>query len=119
MTQDITLLRDIMLFVEEQPPATSIHSGELAERFPDLEELFIAEHVLQLKNEGLIEGFAKIWEREKTSKIRIERITASGHEFIRAVKNDSIWRKAQKFAVEQGTALTLALLLHFLKTTVE
>jgi hypothetical protein len=115
MTQDLNLLRGIMLFAEEQPVATAFHLSNLKERFPEADELVIADHVIQLKEEGLIQGFAEIYPREKMAKIRIERITSPGHDFIRALKDDSVWSKTKKEVIDQGKAASIGMIVEYAK----
>jgi len=113
MTQDLNLLRGIMLFAEEQPAATSFHLHNLKERLPDSDETVIADHVLQLKEEGLVEGTVLLYPKEKTAKIRIERITSQGHDFIRALKDDSVWSKTKKEVIDQGKAASIGMIVEY------
>ena len=105
-----------MLFAEEQPVATAFHLHNLKERFPEADELVIADHVIQLKEAGLIEGFAEIYPREKMAKIRIERITSPGHDFIRVLKDDSVWSKTKKEVIDQGKAATIGMIVQYATT---
>jgi hypothetical protein len=116
MNQDLNLLRGIMLFAEEQPVATALHLHNLQERFPDFDKMVIADHVLQLKEEGLIEGTVLIEAKAKLAKIRIERITSRGHNFIRLLKDDSVWNKTKKEFVDQGKAATIGMIVEYATT---
>ena len=116
MTQDLNLLRGIMLFAEEQPAATAFHLHNLQERFPETDEMVIADHVLQLKEEGLVEGTVLIYPKEKMAKIRIERITSQGHDFIRLLKDDSVWSKTKKEVIDQGKAATIGMIVQYATT---
>ena len=102
-----------MLFLEEQPAATAVHSHQLQERFPDFDEMVIADHVLQLKEENLIEGTVLIYPKEKMSKIRIERITNQGHDFIKALGDESVWKKVTKEVIDQGKAFSIGLIVQY------
>lgn len=115
MTQDLNLLRSIMLFAEEQPVANAFFLHNLNERFPETDELVIADHVIQLKEEGLIQGLAEIYAKEKIAKIRIERITSSGHAFIRVLKDDSVWSKTKKEVIDRGKAATIGMIFEYAK----
>jgi len=105
-----------MLYAEEQSVATAFHLHNLKERFPEADELVIADHVIQLKEEGLIQGFAEIYAKEKMAKIRIERITSQGHDFIRLFKDESVWSKTKKEFVDQGKAATIGMIVEYATT---
>ena len=117
MTRDLNLLRGIILFVEEQPAATAVHGHQIEERFPDFDKMVIADHALQLKEEDLIEGFVQLYPQEKMSKIRIERITSQGHDFILALKDDSVWSKMKAEVIDQGKAFSVAMLVQYATAT--
>jgi len=97
MKLDMELVRAVLLKVEEIPFDGASHDISVDGRSPDE----IAYHVMLLHEAGLIEAIdlGVCW--------KPVRLTFSGHEFLDAARNDSIWEKARTAVVESTGVLTI------------
>ena len=106
MKRDMDLIRTIMLHLESFPDADLNLEEVVIEGHGD--ETVLG-HLLLLREAGFIE---MIYERfgGGESQIFIHRITWAGHEFLEAVRNETIWAKSTKVIMSAGVGLGWPLL---------
>ena len=116
MERDLTLLRDLMLAIEKMPSDTPLRGGFFRERFPDTDPYDLGDHVHQLIEAGLLEGKVHFYQRQSIPNVGVDRITTWGHDFIRSVKDDTVWNKVKDEVIDTGKAFTLSMLIDYMKT---
>lgn len=104
MKLDMTLVREILDYVEDRPAGELIQS--VAVNCDDLHT--VAEHLRLMIDEGLLDGEVHI-DREQGSRFLIEGLTWSGHELLQAIRNETVWKKVSAKATAVGGGLTLAI----------
>lgn len=114
MKRDLDLLRDIMIYLEENLiPGGNIQSTDIS-LYDDSDEEYkkLSEHIKLLIEDGLIEakpimvgGFAIFM---------ILRITSKGHDFLDALRNDTVWNNTKEKMKEIG-GFTLGIALDIAK----
>jgi hypothetical protein len=104
MKRDMDLVRKILFAVEEAEP--EVGGVELEIEGYDEETVF--EHLRLLAKAGYLEAFDL--STLETSEWRPARLTWSGHDFLDAARNDSIWTKAKSRLLDQGVGLSIELL---------
>jgi hypothetical protein len=102
MKRDIELLREILLFVEAQDPNDA--------RIPDIEiagytDHEVCDHVHVLEGAGWLRGVGYTLEPHSTA----VGLTMSGHDFLDAIRNDTVWRRLMKTVAEKGGGIPLDL----------
>ena len=114
MKRDLDLCRRILLAVEESDHDP--HEYMELDFWHDYPDGSVSYQVMLLDEEGLVEAV-----RLNTIGTRSpygwfpKRLTASGHNFLDASRNDDIWNEGKRRANEVGTAslpVVLELLLH-------
>ena len=113
MIRSPDLLREIMLAAEKQPAGENIFLSALRSLHGDIHEL--AEHVQLLRDAGFLDATVHTHGRVMMPKAIINRITNTGHDFIRATKEDTIWNKAKEKVITPAGSWTLELLLEYAK----
>ncbi len=109
MPRDMDLIRQLMLRFEKN--ITSIPEGRT--------ELEVAYHVKQMIDAGLIDG--QVIMAPSPGK-RIPRsfvfgdITWRGHDFIEAIRNDTVWARTKEHFIQKSASWTLDLIVEFLKS---
>lgn len=108
MKRDPDLIRKLMLRLEEAPASTVMQGSDLRDIEPD--DARLVEHLQLLLDEDFIEGSnAGGWEVNAEAFI-IQRITSSGHDFIDAIRDDTIWEKTKDKAAKVGGSVSLGTL---------
>jgi len=104
MKLDLGLVREILDDVEAQP------AGQLIQRVAvQCDNVHtIAEHVRLMINADLLDGDATV-DRERGSHYLIEGLTWDGHDFLKATRNEAVWRKILSKASAIGAGLTLGI----------
>ena len=108
MKRDMDLVRPILLRIEESNNDSRLGINDL--EIPGYSSAEVSYHVMILNEAGLIETYHlstmanDIW--------RPKRLTWSGHEFLDAARNDSIWKKAKEKASSMNFELLKELLLN-------
>ena len=104
MKRDMDLVREILLATENK----SDFSSWLV---PDIEgytKLEIYYHIKLLIQAGLVEG--ENLSSDSGDKWVIKTLTSTGHDFLDASRNDTIWNKAKDSIKSKGLSLTFDLL---------
>ena len=104
MKRDMDLIRRLMLDIEKEPAGTQTSGDELLREGDD--QAVVAEHLKLLIEQELINGKGyQTLSSLDAAHILIFSITWQGHEFLDAVRNDTVWKKTKdKVASVGGTA---------------
>lgn len=103
MKRDLDLLRDIMIYLEENlAPGEHIQSTNITlyDR-SDEEYKKFSEHIKLLLDDGLIET-AKPLVAQGFSLFVIKRITSRGHDFLDALRSETVWKRTKEKMKEIG-----------------
>lgn len=116
MKRDLELVRTILLEAEQIDPANP-HLP--ASHFENVEPAVLGEHFRLMHEKDLIVAH---WISVNSGVIHpqsISRVKNEGHDFLEAIRNDSVWKKTlNKIGGTTGAAtleLTKAIALHFLR----
>lgn len=106
MKRNWDTIRDILIRLEEMPPEKAgLQLSDFSSE--NLHEL--AYHVELLIEAGLIHGqMSKTLGRGVPCFI-IQRLTWEGHEFVDAIRSDTVWQKAKTSFVKEGLSMTFDL----------
>ena len=102
MKRDLSLMRDILIYIEEIPDGHHIVSSEI-----DIEgktQSQISHHCALLDDESLIVGHP-LDDTDDTPDYYIERLTSRGHSYLDSVRDESTWKKVLEEAKKQGGSL--------------
>ena len=111
MKRDLELIRKLLLFFENREEVTVMNYNKINNeeelRIDDYNGGLIVDHITLLYEAGYLDG-----EPEKTKTGRIiavhpYRLTWDGHEFLEAMRNESIFRKAVSITKEKSLNLPL------------
>jgi len=103
MKRDLDLIRTLLIRAE---------SGDT--ELPCTKEEF-AYHVALLKDAGLVEGDVLIGSSGQPAEAHITRLTWTGHEFLDAARNNTVWNAAKEKFIKPGASWTFSILLEWLK----
>src|ERR1035441_2631155 len=106
------LLREIMLAAERQPAGKLMTGTSLKACCGNPHEL--GDHVHQLIKAGYLDGVVH-FNSGLTPKIRIHRITPTGYEFLRFMREDTTWKKVKEHIRRPAVNWTLQLALEYAK----
>jgi hypothetical protein len=98
--RDLDLIRAILLRVESDGKLgiPGVHTDEE-----------IADHALQLKESGLVEGEIVRNRIGIPCEAVITRITSSGHDFIAKIRNETVWAKTKAYVLKHSPDWTISL----------
>lgn len=113
MKRDMEVIRKI-LFAGEEPPNPKSVSG--LTRIPDIEPLVAAYHVALLKDAGYVEATVDKKANGLPWRFMGLRLTWTGHEFLDAMRDDTVWKKVKKHVIRPGVSWTVSLFFEALKT---
>ena len=112
MKRDMELVRAILIELEQCPDQGDCHEIHI----PDHTDDEISSHVELMQEAGLVEAIdfssfdGKCW--------KPQRLTWDGHEFLDAVRSDTVWAKAKDKVMSTTGTLTLEALKVALSTVV-
>jgi hypothetical protein len=89
MKRDMNLVRKILLFVEALPPGNTSVDLVIAGHSPDEIEY----HALMLVERGLLKDSGGLIVAHDELSVFPDALTFEGHDFLGAVRNDTVWRK--------------------------
>jgi hypothetical protein len=104
MERDMDLVRKILLATEEKDDFTSL----LKPKIEGYDETEVYYHIKLLIQAGLAEG--KDLSTYSGVNWAVTSLTSSGHDFLDASRNDTIWNKAKESIKSKGLSLTFDLL---------
>ena len=111
MKRDFDLIRRILTDIENIPAGKSMNNIN----YPEYNRSVVDHHIILLDEAGLIK--AKILKTMGgIGAVHITGLTWSGHDFLDAMKDDTIWNKAKESVLKPGASITFGLLLEWLKT---
>lgn len=105
MKRDMNLIRQILLWADEQP--NGIFSGN-----PTIEgytEEQIGYHVYLMEQAGLVKAAVRGSIGLPSPFGLILEITWTGHDFVDAIKDDSLWKKATTTVIKDGASFSFDL----------
>ncbi len=110
MKRDVDLIRNILLKVEETDDTELSAKRFTVEGY---DETIVARHIELLQEADLVD--ANIVKTQiGTTAAWIHRLTWSGHEFLDAARNDTVWNKAKDYLTTRGVTLSFEALKLFL-----
>lgn len=101
MKRDIELTREILVALEE----LESFDEPVIPNIPGRSKHELVYHIKLLSEAGLIE--AQNWSTGDGSEWVATSLTSSGHDFLDAARNNTIWEKAKTMVVDQGSVLTI------------
>jgi hypothetical protein len=116
MHRDPDLLREIMLAVEAQPAGKKIYGSDLKTSCANSEE--VADHVQQLIEAGCLDGTVHFNFGEIPPKIVINRTKNAGHDFLSAMREDTVWQQVKKNVMLPAGSWTIGIALEYAKTVI-
>lgn len=115
MTRDMDLVRELLISIEQLSPGTHLFDVPPGDADPAV----AYEHVRLLINAGYVDGKAIGIMGTNVGQLLISGLTWEGHDFVEAVKNDTVWSKTKAAINAQGGNATVeivkALATAFLK----
>jgi len=113
MQRDMDLVREILVAVETAPYGTVGQNS-----LPDHDPLVVAYHIDLMEEAGLVEAAVARADGAGAIAARVNKMTWSGHEFLDAVSDDSIWTKAKQKAGTASFEVLMAVAVALLKARV-
>lgn len=111
MKRDMDLIRRIALEVEAMEPGFVLTGSE------DIDKASFAAHVIWMEEAGLVK--AAIHEPlSGLPKVQVSRLTWAGCEFVDAIRDDTLWKKAKANVLKPGMSFTFDVLKEWLKTEI-
>jgi hypothetical protein len=107
MKRDMDLIREILL--EKEAEHTHMHLPHCSSQQE------FAYHVALLKEAGLVEAIVRTDHKGMPEAASIIRLTWTGHEFLDAARNDSVWKNAKDKIIKAGGSWTFSILGDILK----
>jgi hypothetical protein len=101
MKRDMDLVRNILLQIEGDGKILSIEGYE---------KDVILKHLELLEEAGLIKASFLRANQVGVVSAHVERLTWSGHEFLDAARNDTLWNKAKGIVGEKAGTVSFAIL---------
>jgi hypothetical protein len=114
MKRNLDLIRHILFECEKSPPAEPIMTLEVPDNVSGAE---VAEHIEIMAEAGLLDAEVLNTHDDSTAFI-IRKITWEGHDFISAVREDTLWRKAKEAIIKPGASFTFDVLKEWLKAQI-
>lgn len=106
MKRDWDIIRSILVRVEEMPP----EEGALQlSAFPIEQRAAVSYHMELLIEAGLVSGKMSKTLGPGPFNFIAMRLTWQGHEFIDAIRSDTVWQKTKKSFVSNGISMTFDL----------
>lgn len=116
MQRDPDLLRNIMLAAEKQPAGQKLYGSGLRELCGNTHEL--ADHVHQLIKSGYLEGVVHFNDADTPPKVVIQRVSSAGHDFLQAMREDTIWRKVKEKIMQPTMSWTIGLAVAYAESII-
>lgn len=112
MKRDLDLIRRLCLELEALPAG-----AEPIKALADVQKAEFSEHARMLIEAGLAEGTLSN-PMNGTGTVFLRRLTWSGHDFVSAARDDTIWRKAQESILKPTASFTFDVLRDWLKAEI-
>tara|TARA_R100000789_G_C2882827_1_gene115057 strand:- start:53 stop:430 length:378 start_codon:yes stop_codon:yes gene_type:complete len=95
MKRDLDLYREILMAMEARPAHEGIMMSLPDHKEDEEEHLRVSEHVHTMHKAGLIEGYTTALADGRRLNWQVIRITNEGHDYIDAIRKDTIWEKTK------------------------
>jgi hypothetical protein len=102
MKRDMDLIRNILLQTEAGQPIVG-------------EKTAVVYHIALLKEAGFVEAVIRNGPLGMPSEAVIRRLTWAGHDFLDAMRDETIWKKAKDKFIKPGVSWTVSILAEWLK----
>ncbi|TAN62565.1 DUF2513 domain-containing protein [bacterium] len=112
MKRDFDLIRRLMKDIESVPAGKKYK--DIGYLLPDYDADTVYKHISLLLDANLIKGRTVNLMRG-ISGVVIDGLTWSGHDFLDAAKDDTLWNKAKETVLTPAVAITFELLCDWLK----
>ena len=109
MKRDFNLVRKILQDMENAEPMKIFNGFP----FEGYDKPTVHEHIELLIEAGLLDG--KVHRTRDSSMPMVSRLTWAGHDFLDAMKDESIWKKAQDSLLKPAGGVAFDVLLEWLK----
>jgi Hypothetical protein (DUF2513). len=96
------LIRSMLMAIEEAPAGETVRGEALG--FDDVDAYTLAAHAQLLHERGLIEG--SFLPETIPVHFRVFRITWNGHEYLDAIRNETVWTETKTTIRKRGLELT-------------
>lgn len=114
MKRDMDLIRRIALEVEKMEYGYAlVDMGE-----EGVDDTAFAMHVIWMKEAGLVSATVQEYVSNDPPKVRVQRLTWAGCEFVDAIRDDNLWQKAKANVLKPGMSFTFDVLKDYLKTEI-
>ena len=114
MKRDMDLIRRIALEVEDMEFGFAL--GDM--RDEGVDNATFAMHVIWMKEAGLVSASVQEYMSGDPPKVRVQRLTWAGCEFVDAIRDDTLWKKAKANVLKPGMSFTFDVLKEWLKTEI-
>lgn len=114
MKRNPDLLREIMLAAEKQPAGRKLYTSAIKTSGSSSHE--VVDHVQQLVDIGYIEATVSFGDANLPSKAFIQRIRGPGHDFLQAMREDTVWKMAKEKVMIPTASWTLAFAVKYVET---
>jgi hypothetical protein len=101
MQRDWDLIREILIRVEE---LSSLKNVIRANEFEGYDEDLVSYHMYLLEQANLVEGSIKKHQNTGIMAL-LSNLTWQGHEFLDAIRSDSVWNKLKAIASEKSISM--------------
>ena len=95
MKRDLELIRHILTCIEESPNADVEFKELKYGNYTGVSNLVLSHHIALLLNAGLIEAYSYGVVNCPTTFYSDIRMTMAGHDYLDAIRNDTIWNKTK------------------------
>lgn len=107
MKRDMDLIRNLLIKVEEvyEPGADSINFSKI--RIDGYDDKVIAEHLLLMKEAGLIRNINAKQYVTGSTMLSIGNLTNEGYDTLEKFRNDTVWNKTKEIARDKGLPMLI------------
>ena len=112
MKRDMDVIRRIALAIEALEP------GKTMNKLDGMDSAVFAMHVVWLEEAGLIKAVIHETFGASTPNVHIQRLTWSGCEFVGAIRDETLWKKAKESVMKPSMSFTFDVLKEWLKTEI-
>lgn len=107
MKRDMDLIRNLLIKVEEvyEPGAGSINFSKI--RIDGYDDKVIAEHLLLMKEAGLIRNINAKQYVTGSTMLSIGNLTNEGYDTLEKFRNDTVWNKTKEIARNKGLPMLI------------
>lgn len=105
--RDMDLIRNLLIKVEEvyEPGAGSINFSKI--RIDGYDDKVIAEHLLLMKEAGLIRNINAKQYVTGSTMLSIGNLTNEGYDTLEKFRNDTVWNKTKEIARDKGLPMLI------------